>query len=88
MSQELEFEISEIEVMPDHVHMLIGAPPKVGIDMAVRQIKGYTSRLLRREFFGFSTRVLTLWTRSYFCSTVGGAPITVVKQYIKNQRNV
>ena len=88
VSKELECEISEIEVMPDHVHMLISVPPKVGIAVAVRRIKGRTSRLLRQEFSGCSTRVPTLWTRSYFCSTVGGAPLAVVKQYIKNQRNV
>ena len=88
VSRELECEISEIEVMPDHVHMLISVPPKVGIAVAVRRIKGRTSRLLRQEFPSCSTRVPTLWTRSYFCSTVGGAPLAVVKQYIKNQRNV
>lgn len=88
VSRELECEISEIEVMPDHVHMLISVPPKVGIAVAVRRIKGRTSRLLRQEFSSCSTRVPTLWTRSYFCSTVGGAPLAVVKQYIKNQRNV
>lgn len=88
VSQELECETSEIEVMPDHVHMLISVPPKVGIAVAVRQIKGRTSRLFRQEFSGCSTRILTLWTRSYFCSIVGGAPIAVVKQHIKSQRNV
>ena len=84
VSQELEFEISEIEVMPDHVHMLIGVPPKVGIDMAVRRIKGRTSRLFRQEFSGCLTRILTLRVRSHFCSTVGGAPLAVAKQHVKN----
>lgn len=88
VSQELECEISEIEVMPDYVHMLISVPPKVGNAVAVRRIKGRASRLFRQEFFGCSTRVSTLWTRLHFCSTVGGVPLAVVKQYIKNQRNV
>lgn len=56
VSKELECEISEIEVMPDHVHMLISVPPKVGIAVAVRRIKGRTSRLLRQKFSGCSTR--------------------------------
>ena len=51
-------------------------------------IKDRKSRYLRREFPSLKRRIPTLWTNSYFVATVGGAPLTIVKQYIENQRNV
>jgi putative transposase len=50
--------------------------------------KGRSSRLLREEFPVLKSRIPTLWTNSYFVSTVGGAPLAMVKQYIENQKNV
>ena len=47
---------------------------------------GYTSRILRQEFPYLKTKMPTLWTNSYFISTVGGAPMEAVKQYIENQK--
>jgi putative transposase len=52
----------------------------------VRQLKGRSSRILRSEFPSLSTRLPTLWTNSYFVSTLGGSPLAVVKQYIENQK--
>ncbi|WNZ47238.1 IS200/IS605 family transposase [Leptolyngbya boryana CZ1] len=81
-------EILEIEVMPDHVHVLVEIDPQYGIAKLVRNMKGRSSRLLREEFAWLRSRIPTLWTNSYFVSTVGGAPISVIKQYIENQKNV
>lgn len=81
-------EILEIEVMPDHVHVLVEIDPQYGIAKLVRNMKGRSSRLLRQEFPWLKSRLPTLWTNSYFVSTVGGAPISIVKQYIENQKNV
>jgi putative transposase len=47
-----------------------------------------TRRVLRREFQVSRTRLPTLWTNSYFVSTVGGAPLAVIKQYVENQKHV
>ena len=82
------FEINEMEIMDDRVHLLLDVPPKIGIAKAVRMLKGRSSRILREEFPSLRSRVPTLWTRSYFCTTVGGAPLAVVKRYIENQKNV
>jgi len=79
-------EIIELEVMPDHVHVLIEVDPQYGIHRLVRQMKGRSSHMLRREFPSLATRLPTLWTNSYFVSTVGGSPLAVVKQYIENQK--
>jgi putative transposase len=85
---EFNSQIIEMEVMPDHVHILVEVDSQFGIAKVVRYIKGRSSRLLRQEFPGLKSRLPTLWTNSYFVSTVGGAPISVIKQYIENQKNV
>ena len=84
----LNVEIIEMEIMPDHVHMLIEVEPQFGVHKAVKRIKGYSSKVLRSEFSWLKSRIPTLWTNSYFVSTVGGAPLSVIKQYIENQKKV
>jgi putative transposase len=83
-----QVEIIEYEIMPDHVHLLIEVDPQYGIHRIVKEIKGYSSRILRQEFEELKTRLPTLWTNSYFVSTVGGAPLEIIKQYIENQKYV
>ena len=78
----------ELEVMPDHVHCLVEVDPQFGVTKLIRYMKGRSSRFLRQEFPWLKSRLPTLWTNSYFVSTVGGAPLEVVKQYIENQKNV
>lgn len=85
--EELQVDIIEMEIMPDHVHILLGVDPQFGIHKAVKTIKGTTSRILRQEFPWLRSRIPTLWTNSYFCSTIGGAPLSVIKQYIENQKS-
>ena len=84
----INVEIIEMEIMPDHVHLLIEVDPQFGIHLAVRRIKGITSRCLRSEFRSIRSRLPTLWTNSYFVSTVGGVPLEAIKQYIEKQKNV
>jgi len=54
----------------------------------VKHLKGVTSHDLRKEFKSLRTRLPSLRTNSYFVSTVGGAPLEVLKQYVDNQKNV
>jgi putative transposase len=88
VAEEMHFEIIEMEVMPDHVHMLVEVDPQLGIHKAVKRIKGRSSHGLREEFPWLKRRLPSLWTNSYFVSTVGGAPLAIVKRYIENQKNV
>ena len=81
-------EIIELEIMPDHVHLLVEVDPQYGIHRLIRQIKGQTSRILRQEYPWLRSRIPTLWTNSYFVSTVGGAPLAQIKQYIEQQKHV
>ena len=85
---ETQSELIELEVMPDHVHLLVEVDPQFGIHKLVKLAKGRSSRLLRQEYPTLRSRLPTLWTNSYFVSTVGGAPLSVIKQYIENQKRV
>ena len=73
--------LMEMEIMPDHVHILMEVAPQFGIHKAVKSLKGYTSKVLRSEDPSLKTKIPSLWTNSYFVSTVGGAPLDVIKQY-------
>lgn len=84
--EELQSELIELEIMPDHVHLLIEVDPQLGVHKAIKTIKGKTSRILRKEFKELTTKLPTLWTNSYLISTVGGAPLAIVKQYIESQK--
>jgi putative transposase len=81
-------EILAIEILPNHVHLLVEVDPQFGIHRLIKSIKGRSSRLLRQEFKHLSTKLPCLWTNSYFVSTVGGAPLDVIKKYIENQLDV
>ena len=84
--QEIQIDIIEMEIMPDHLHLLIEVDPQFGIHKAIKRIKGKTSRILRQEFPYLTTKLPTLWTNSYFVSTVGGAPLEKIKEYVANQK--
>ena len=88
VAKELGCEILELEGMPDQVHILCEVDPQCGIHEFVKRAKGVSSRLLGQEFPQLKSRLPTLWTHSYFVSTVDGAPIAVLKQSIENQKNV
>ena len=88
VAAEFQAEIIEMEVMSDHVHVLVEVDPQFGIVKLVRYMKGRSSRFLRQEFPWLKSRLPTLWTNSYFVSTVGGAPLSTIKQYIENQKHV
>ncbi|CCF81558.1 ISHa1152 transposase A [Helicobacter bizzozeronii CCUG 35545] len=87
VAQELEVEILEMETDKDHIHILAEVDPSFGVMKFIRTAKGRSSRLLRQEFAHLRTRLPTLWTNSCFISSVGGAPLEVIKQYIANQQN-
>ena len=86
--QEHEAEVLSLDIQPDHVHVLVECDPQFGIHRLVKLLKGRSSRLLRQEFLSLTTRMPTLWTNAYFVSTVGGAPVSVIRQYIENQKHV
>ena len=91
-SSELQADIIEMEVQPDHVHLLVEVDPQFGVHKYIKQVKGYTSYIMRKEFAELTTKLPTLWTHSYFISTVDkldassfSSPLSVIKQYIEKQ---
>jgi len=81
-------EVLALEIRPDHVRLLVAVDPQFGIPRLVKHIQAVTSHDLRKQFQSLRTRLPSLWTNSYFVSTVGGAPLEVLKQYVDNQKNV
>ena len=88
LCKEMRVEVIAMEIMPDHVQLLVEVDPQFGIHRLVKRLKGACSRYWRQEFPTLKSRLPTLWTNSYFVSTVGGAPLSVIKQYVENQKNV
>lgn len=76
----------ELETMPDHVHLLVEVDPQYGVHRLVKAIKGRTSRVLREEFPWLRSKLPTLWTNAYFVATVGGAPLSVIRRYVEQQK--
>lgn len=87
-ANELDIEIPEMEVMSDHVHLFVKSKPTYPVHFVVNQIKGYTSRILRKEFPKVRSKMPCLWSRSYYCETVGHISEDTVRRYIENQYNV
>lgn len=86
-AQEIGCSIEVQEIMPDHVHIFIKSNPTLSPHYIIQQLKGYTSRILRQEFKELKSRLPTLWTRSYYCESVGHISEQTVKKYIENQKN-
>jgi putative transposase len=84
----MRVDLIALEIMPDHVHLLVEVDPQFGIHRVVKRLKGATSHALRLEFPSLKSRLPTLWTHAYFVSTVGGAPRSVIKQYVAQQKDV
>ena len=82
-------ELREFNGEDDHVHLLVEYPPKVPVAGLVNSLKGVSARRLRSEFTGRVNRHLMhghLWSPSYFAASCGGAPPSIIRQYIEQQR--
>ena len=85
---EYGYAVMSMEIMSEHVHLLLDVDPRVGVNNVVAKIKGYTSHELREEYPWLKKRLPTLWTRSKFISTVGAVTLDTVQRYIADQRGV
>jgi putative transposase len=82
---EIDAQISLLEVMPDHLHVFVKSTPVNSPHFIVQQLKGYTSRILRQEF-RILLKLPSLWTRSYYCESVGHISEATVRKYIEEQK--
>lgn len=83
--KELEVEVISIECDKDHSHIFLNCLPTLSPSDVVRQIKAYTSSVLREEFLQLS-KMPTVWTRNYFVSTAENVCDEIIKDYVENQR--
>lgn len=85
--QDFEAILVEFEGESDHVHLLVNYPPKVALSKLINSLKGVSSRRLRQNFPDIRRYYWkgVLWSPSYFAGSCGGAPLSVIKQYIQNQ---
>jgi putative transposase len=83
-----EAELRACDGEDDHVHLLVEYPPKVAISALVNSLKGVSSRLLRQSRPDIAHRYWkgVLWSPSYFAASCGGAPLSIVRQYVEQQR--
>ena len=86
-AEEIEVEIVEMETMQDYIHIFVKSNPTYSPHFIVQQFKGYSSRILREEFAELRSRLPSLWTRSYFCESVGCISADTIIRYIENQKN-
>jgi putative transposase len=82
----LDVQIEVLEVLPDHVHLVVAAPPTDAPQHLANQFKGYTSRVLRQEFPHLRSRLPSLWSRSYYVGSAGHVSEETIRQYIASQK--
>ena len=85
---DFETELVDFNGEHNHVHLLVNVPPKVALAKLVNSLKGVSSRRMRQEFPDLARhcyRANKLWSGSYFAGSAGGAPLSIVKQYIEQQ---
>lgn len=87
IATENDIDLKSFEIMPDHVHLFVEFDPRMSTHIVVKKFKGITSRILRDEFPSLKSRLPSLWTRSYFCCSVGHINEAAIKKYIESQKN-
>jgi len=85
-AKENDWKIETMEIMPDHVHIFVKANPVASPHWIVQQFKGFSSHQLRNEFPKLKSKLPTLWTRSYYCESVGHISEDTIKKYIEDQK--
>lgn len=88
--KDFEALLIEFDGKKDHVHLLINYPPKTSISKLVNSLKGVSSRLIRNKGYPTIQQALwgkNLWSPSYFAGSCGGAPISIIRQYIESQQS-
>ncbi len=84
---DFEVELTAFEGEDNHVHLLINYPPQVQLSKLVNSLKGVSSRMLRKHMPAITNRYYknVLWSPSYFAASCGGAPLSIIKQYVEQQ---
>jgi putative transposase len=87
--RDFEADLREFNGEPDHVHLLVNYPPKASVSALVNSLKGVSARRLRSQYTGKVNRARMnghFWSPSYFAASCGGAPLSIIRQYIEQQQ--
>jgi putative transposase len=85
-SKDIEVSIENLQINGDHVHLFVKCSPIDSPHFIVQQLKGASSNILRKEFPELM-KMPSLWTRSYYCESIGKISEDEIKKYIENQKN-
>ena len=89
ISKKYDFDIKEMEVDKDHIHMMISSAPKISPLQIVRVLKQQSTIQMWRRYASELKKQYwkenTFWTDGYFCSTIGEVSSETLKHYIQNQ---
>jgi len=88
VATEAEMIVHALEIMLDHVHLLVEADPTLAVAQIVNRFKGRSSHLMRTEFPALRLRLPTLWSRSYYAGSVEYVSAETVRAYIAAQKGV
>ena len=86
---DFESELVEFDGEQDYVHLLVTYPPKISVSKLANSLKGVSSRMIRKKRYETIKKKLwdnALWSPSYFAGSCGGAPISIIRQYIEQQQ--
>ena len=82
------WEILELAMQADHIHLFIRVFPSVSASMVVKELKGKTAHTLCQRFPELRNKVPSVWTKSYFASTAGNVSAETIQKYIEAQTSV
>jgi putative transposase len=82
------WDVLELAIQPDHLQLCVRVWPSDSAADVVKELKGFSSFHLRKEFVPILSKLPSLWTRSYFVSTAGNVSAEIIQQYIEAQKGV
>ncbi|MBP5397258.1 MAG: IS200/IS605 family transposase [Bacteroidales bacterium] len=87
IAHDMDCSIETMEVMPDHIHVFLRGTPTLPVHLIVKNLKAISARMLRSEFPHLKQKMNSMWTRSYYCETIGSISEQTIQEYIENQKN-
>ena len=85
VSKSMNLRLLEFGAEKDHIHVLVEYPQKLSVSVILNSLKGVSSRMYGKAGFRKPRGDSALWSPAYFATSVGGASIEVLKEYIRNQ---
>lgn len=88
LADQFDMQIEEMEIMSDHVHMLVDASPKHSISSIMKGLKGVSARMLFMHHPEIKQKLWGghLWQPSYFAVTVSERSEEQIRHYIQHQK--